>query len=192
MRVPSESEMIRGPGVSGITFRQAVNDPRKESLLFKIHGTSALVAASKPAQERTHLQSSGEAMRRLGHETFSEAFGLRAVNDHAFVWGKLGRHKGAALPEIWRVRCLDREPVSVIILSRPSYRIKIVGRCASAIYFRSSTTKIDRRSPSADVETDATSATVDIASLLTVEPGAPVLRIERPAYARGTVPLVFK
>jgi len=193
-QLPSESEMIHAFGVSRITVRQAINDLQKEGLLFKVHGKGTFVAMPNVSQELTHLQGFGEAMHRLGHETFSEVFGLKMVKGSGIVCAKLAIDEGAAVTEIRRVRYLNREPVSIDY----SWVRHEVGSRLSEKNLREkdlfSLLENALRQPlhSADVEIDATSASAEIATRLKVAAGSPILRIERLTYAEQDKPLVFE
>lgn len=193
-RLPSESEMIKAFGVSRITVRQAINDLQKEGLLFKIHGKGTFVAKPKVAQELAHLQGFGEAMHDLGHETHSQVLRLRVIEGHGIICSKLGLDEGANVMEVWRVRYLNREPISVDF----SYLEESIGSKLSKSTLREKDlfsmleNELGHRLHSADVEIDATSATADVAGGLKVEVGSPILRIERLTYARLRKPLVFE
>lgn len=193
-RLPSESEMINAFGVSRITVRQAMNDLQKEGLLFKVHGKGTFVAMPNVSQELTHLQGFGEAMRHLGHETFSEVFGLATVAGSALTCAKLGLSAGVQVTEIRRVRYLNREPISIDYswvrheigsrLSEQNLRDKDL--------FSLLENQLGQALHSADVEIDATSASAEIASRLHIAPHSPILRIERLTYADPSKPIVFE
>lgn len=193
-RLPSESEMIDAFGVSRITVRQAISDLEKEGLLFKIHGKGTFVAMPKVSQELTHLLGFGEAMHRLGHETFSQVLGLDEINASAIVARKLGIAADDPVIEIRRIRTLNREPISV----DHSYLALEIGKRLSKTSLRDRDlfslleNELGKRLHSADVEIDATSASKEIAVPLKIEPGSPVLRIERLTYAAHAKPLVFE
>jgi len=193
-QLPSESEMIAAFGVSRITVRQAINDLQKEGLLFKVHGKGTFVAMPNVSQELTHLQGFGEAMRRLGHETFSDVFGLKSVKGSAAACAKLGVPEGAQVTEIRRVRYLNREPVSI---DHSWVRHEIGSRLTEKNLrekdlFSLLENELHQPLHSADVEIDATSASADVAARLGVPAGSPILRIERLTYAAEDKPLVFE
>lgn len=193
-RLPSESEMINAFGVSRITVRQAMNDLQKEGLVFKVHGKGTFVAMPNVSQELTHLQGFGEAMRLLGHETFSEVFGLANVKASGIVCAKLGLEEGERVTEIRRVRYLNREPVSIdhswlraeigSRLSRQNLRDKDL--------FFLLENELGQPLHSAEVEIDATAASADIATRLEVTPNSPILLLERLTFASKNNPLVFE
>jgi GntR family transcriptional regulator len=193
-RLPSESEMIAAFGVSRITVRQAINDLQKDGLLFKVHGKGTFVAMPNVSQELTHLQGFGEAMRLLGHETFSEVFGLKTVKGSAVACAKLGVPDGTHMTEIHRVRYLNREPVSI---DHSWVRHEVGSRLTEKNLrekdlFSLLENELHQPLHSADVEIDATSASAEVASRLHVQTGAPILRIERLTYAAEDRPLVFE
>lgn len=193
-RLPSESEMISAFGVSRITVRQAMNDLQKEGLLFKVHGKGTFVARPNVSQELTHLQGFGEAMHRLGHETFSEVFGLTTVKGGRIACSKLGIAEGEWVTEIRRVRYLNRQPISIDY----SWIPREVGSRLSEQHLRDKDlfslleNELGQPLHSADVEIDATSADADIAARLNIAPNSPILRIERLTYATQNKPLVFE
>lgn len=193
-RLPSESEMITAFGVSRITVRQAMNDLQKEGLLFKVHGKGTFVAMANVSQELTHLQGFGEAMRLLGHETFSEVFGLGAVVGSSEACSKLALPDGTKVTEIRRVRYLNREPVSI---DYSWLRFEIGSRLSeqnlvNKDLFSLLENELGKPLHSADVEIDATSASEEIAQRLHVTPGSPILRIERLTYSDEAMPLMFE
>tara|TARA_R110001599_G_scaffold171353_1_gene362105 strand:+ start:92621 stop:93355 length:735 start_codon:yes stop_codon:yes gene_type:complete len=193
-QLPSENEMINAFGVSRITVRQAVNDLQKEGLLFKVHGKGTFVARPNVSQELMHLQGFGEAMRLLGHETFSEVFGLKTVKANQLVCSKLAVALGTQVTEIHRVRYLNREPISIDYswvkheigtkLTEKNLREKDL--------FSLLENFLHKGLHSADVEIDATTATNEIASRLKIPAGSPILRIERLTYSAEDNPLVFE
>lgn len=193
-RLPSESEMIRAFGVSRITVRQALNDLEKEGVLFKVHGKGTYVSMPKVAQELTHLQGFGEAMHRLGHETFSQVITFDRVQGDVEGCGKLLLAAGAPLLEIRRVRYLDREPISVDHSYLPAALAPRIS--ASSLrdrdLFSLLENELGHRLHSADVEIDATLASPELARHLKVAAKSPVLRIERLTYATESRPLVFE
>lgn len=193
-KLPSESEMIEAFGVSRITVRQAMNDLQKEGFLFKVHGKGTFVARPHVSQELTHLQGFGEAVRYLGHETFSEVLGLRSMNGDSRTCERLDLREGSAVTEIRRLRYLDREPISI---DHSWVRHDIGSRLTEKNLrdkdlFSLLENELGQRLHSADVEIDATAADADVAARLKVPVGSPILRIERLTYASEDKPLVFE
>lgn len=193
-RLPSENDMINAFGVSRITVRQAISDLQKEGLLYKIHGKGTYVAMPKVSQELTHLQGFGEAMHRLGHETFSQVLSLELIPANPLICSMLKLDEGAMVVELRRVRYLDRKPISVDY----SYLDPVIGSRLSKANLRDRDlfslleNELGHRLHSADVEIDATSATAEVATHLKVELKSPILRIERLTYATQKKPLVFE
>ena len=193
-RLPSESEMISAFGVSRITVRQAIRDLQNEGLLFSVHGKGTFVAVPKVSQELTQLQGFNEAMHQLGHETFSDVFGLTSHKGSALICAKLGIATGEPVTEIGRVRYLNREPMSVDY----SYLPRDVGSRLSKKSLRDRDlfslleNELGQPLHSAEVEINASAANAEVAERLGVAPDSPILRIERLTYATPTQPLVFE
>src|SRR4030066_407139 len=78
-KMPSESELIRAFRVSRITVRQALSDLQRAGLVFKIHGKGTYVSKPKAFQNIGQLQGFGEAMSRMGYETFSQVVGIKTL-----------------------------------------------------------------------------------------------------------------
>ena len=193
-RLPSESDMITAFGVSRITVRQAIRDLQKEGLLFSVHGKGTFVALPKVSQELAQLQGFNEAMNQLGHETFSDVFGLATMKGDALISAKLGLPAGAPVTEIRRVRYLNREPVSIDY----SYLPHDIGARLSKKSLRDRDlfslleNELGQPLHSADLEINATSADQEVATRLGVPKDSPILRIERITYAKPDQPLVFE
>lgn len=193
-RLPSESDMIAAFGVSRITVRQAIRDLQNEGLLFSVHGKGTFVALPKVSQELAQLQGFGEAMHQLGHETFSDVFGLQSIKGDALVCAKLGIKTGDPVTEIRRVRYLNREPISIDY----SYLQHEIGSRLSKISLRDRDlfslleNELGQPLHSADIEINASSASEEVAARLNVAPDSPVLRIERLTFAQQSRPLVFE
>jgi GntR family transcriptional regulator len=193
-QMPSENEMVRAFGVSRITVRQALTDLQKEGLIFKIHGKGTFVSKAKATQNLRRLEGFGEAMAGAGHETYSQVLSHRAVRAGKVVGGRLRVPEREEVMEIRRVRHLDREPISVDVTYVPL-----------AIGQRLTREDLPRRDifvilendygialGNADLSIDAASADEDIAALLKVEPGSPILRLERLTFTVDGTPLDFE
>jgi GntR family transcriptional regulator len=182
-RVPSESELMSHYGVSRITVRQALGNLEKERLIVKVPGKGSFVTQPKPFQELGRLQGFAEAMGPLGHETFNKLLSLRTVAATAQVARKLQLEPGAPVTEIHRVRYLDRQPVSLDITWVPQHlgdrlsREDLAGRDIFLIL------ENDYGLPLGHA---------DLAALLEVGTGAPVLRVDRLTHGKDGTPLDYE
>lgn len=168
-------------GVSRITVRQAVQALEHQGLVIKVPGKGAFVAPPKPYQQLSELQGLAEAMRRKGHEIHNQVLAIErqsATPEHAHA---LGLHDGAALTFLKRLRLLDGEPISLDCTWLPR---TIGDRVAEADLaerdvFLILEQDLGLRLGHADLAIDTTPADPELARWLRIEPGSPVLRIER-------------
>lgn len=193
-RMPSENELVASFGVSRVTVRQALNDLKSEGLIFKIHGKGTFVAKPKAVQNLMRLEGFGEAMSRRGHETFSRVLGHRLMRAGKTIAPRLGLRDRDDVMEIRRVRYLDREPISLDV----TY-------VAAAIGERLVREDLPRRDifvilendygialGNADLQIESMVADAELAPLLHVTPGTPILKIERLTYTADGRPLDFE
>ena len=193
-RMPSENELVASFGVSRVTVRQALNDLKSEGLIFKIHGKGTYVAKPKAVQNLMRLEGFGEAMSRRGHETFSRVLGHRLMRAGKTIAPKLALRERDEVMEIRRVRYLDREPISLDVTYVPA-----------AIGQRLIREDLPRRDifliiendygialGNADLQIESMVADAELAPLLQVAPGTPILKIERLTYTADGRPLDFE
>lgn len=192
-QMPSESQMMGSFGVSRITIRQALGDLQKEGLIFKVMGKGSFVAKPKAFQTLSRLQGFGEAMAPSGHETYSRLLGAREIEADAVVAQRLGLREGAAVYELRRLRFLNREPISVDVSHFPPG----IGRrlaqedLATRDIFAILENDLGHHLTHADLQIEAICAEAGLARLLGIAESAPLLRIERLAWAGGN-PIDFE
>jgi len=193
-RMPSESELMTQYGVSRITVRQALGELGKESVIFRIPGKGSYVSRPKPFQPLGRLQGFAEAMAPLGHETCNRLVSLTHGPAEPQVAERLQLEPGAPVTKIERVRFLDRQPVSLDLthvrreLGERLAREDLATRDIFVILENDYGVALDH----AELAIDAVLADARTARLLTIPPGAPVLRIERLTHAADGTPLDYE
>jgi len=193
-RVPSESELMRRYAVSRITVRQALGDLEKERVIFKVPGKGSFVAPAKPFQELGRLQGFAEAMGAMGHDTYNRVLSARHLPAMPEVAERLQIEVGAPVTEIRRVRHLERQPVSLDLTWLPQRVGERVVREDLATRDIFGILESDCGTPlgHADLVIDAALADAELAALLDIPTGAPVLHIERLTHARDGSPLDYE
>ena len=192
--LPSERDLMAQYGVSRITVRQALGDLQKESLIFKLHGKGAYVAQTRPFQELGRLQGFAEAMEARGHETYNRVLAIEHLDATELVASRLGLATGAPVTRLRRVRYLDRQPVSLDItwvpraLGERLAREDLASRDIFLIIENDCATPLGH----ADLVIDAGLADAELGVALDIEPGAPVLRIERLTHAADGRPIDYE
>lgn len=193
-QMPSESEMIASFGVSRITVRQALNDLQNEGLIFRVHGKGTFVSSPKAFQDLGKLQGFGEAMRQMGHETYSRVLSLREVKPSPQVQEKLQLGKRDKVCELRRLRFLNREPISLDIsyvsteLGARLAKEDLATRDVFAIVENDFAIPLGH----ADVQIGSMVADENLASQLRVPDGSPVLFIERTTHTADGRPFDYE
>ncbi|MNP10817.1 HTH-type transcriptional repressor YvoA [compost metagenome] len=193
-RMPSEAELGRAFGVSRITVRQALGDLQKEGLIFKLHGKGTFVAKPKAFQNVSTLQGLGESMKQMGYEVINRLCSLKHLPATAQVAERLQLEEGAPVSEIKRVRLVNREPVSLEVTYVPRAigerleKADLVARDIFLIIENDCGLALGH----ADLAIDAMLADDDLARVLGVEEGSPIMRIERLTHGSDGTPLDFE
>lgn len=193
-QLPTESELTSTYKVSRITVRQALSDLQKEGLLFKIRGKGSFVSKPKAFQDLARLQGFGEAMHRHGHETYNRLVGVKMLRPEKRVVARLGLRTAESACEIQRVRFLNREPISLDV----TYVRRDLGErlakedLATRDIFSIIENDYGIALGEAELHIEATTADATLARLLTIEEGAPILRIERLTLTAAGRPLDFE
>ena len=193
-QMPSESETMTMFKVSRVTVRQALGDLQKEGLIFKIHGKGTYVSKPKAFQDLARLQGFGEAMMRMGYESFNKVISFRSVPVAKIVAEKLALPARTKVSEIKRVRYLNREPISLDVTYLPhdiGERLRKEDLATRDIFL---ILENDYGIPlgNAQVQIEAILADESLAARLKVEEGSPILRMERLTFTAERKPLDFE
>ncbi|MCP1455421.1 GntR family transcriptional regulator [Pseudomonas kilonensis] len=193
-QMPSESELGALFRVSRITVRQALGDLQKEGLIFKIHGKGTFVAKPKTFQNVSTLQGLAESMTGRGFEVINRLLGFKFIAADRLVAERLKLTEGEMVAQIKRVRLINREPVSLEITYLPRAlgerleKADLVTRDIFLILENDCALTLGH----ADLAIDAVLADNDLTQALEVEPGSPIMRIERLTHDASGQPLDFE
>lgn len=193
-QLPSESEMMTAFNVSRITVRQALNDLQNEGLVFRIHGKGTFVSKPKAFQDLGRLQGFGEAMRKMGYETFARVVSMRTVAPSAQVQERLNLSRRAKVTELQRIRFLNREPISLDVTYLPADIGARLAKedLASRDVFVILENDYGMSLGHADLQIGSTLADERLAGQLQVEEGSPVLVIERTTHTTDGKPIDYE
>ncbi|BBP60215.1 GntR family transcriptional regulator [Pseudomonas sp. St316] len=193
-QMPSESELGALFRVSRITVRQALGDLQKEGLIFKIHGKGTFVAKPKTFQNVSTLQGLAESMTGRGFEVINRLLSFKFIAADKLVAERLKVMEGDVVAQIKRVRLINREPVSLEItylskaLGERLEKADLVTRDIFLILENDCALTLGH----ADLAIDAVLADSDLSQALEVEPGSPIMRIERLTHDTSGQPLDFE
>lgn len=195
-QIPSENEFAEQFGVSRITVRQALNQLQLEGYIFKVPGKGTFVSKPKTFQNISSLQGFAEAMSSAGHEILNRVISAELKQIPMYVVPKLKLPVKANVYEIQRVRLLNRQPVSYELTYLPEHiglklKEKAIDLRTTDI-FKALEQECDIPLGHADLSIDATVADEELAALLQVEIGTPVLRVERLTHDANGQPIDYE
>ena len=185
---PTEREISQRYHVSRTTIREAINDLVRLGYLVRQQGKGTFVARSHDAFDATRLSSFTEDMSRRGLTAGAELLSLsrEAPSEGA------RRHFGevATVWRLHRLRLADGEPIALQTSFLPADRFGFSEEeLKDASLYRLLAERYGVGFTTADEIISATVATSEQAELLKVESGAPLLCVERYAYAQTGEPL---
>lgn len=193
-QMPSESELCALFSVSRITVRQALGDLQKEGLIFRIHGKGTFVAKPKTFQNVSTLQGLAESMTGRGFEVINRLRSFKFVPADKQVAERLKIREGDTVAQIKRVRLINREPISLEITYLPKAlgerleKADLVTRDIFLILENDCALPLGH----ADLAIDAVLADSELCQALELEPGSPIMRIERLTHDVNGQPLDFE
>lgn len=181
--VDSERELARIHAVSLMTARHALAGLEREGLVERRRGAGTFVAP--PKIHFNKLMSYTEHMSSRGLSPRSRVLAARIVEQDAEVAARLGLPATGALVKIERLRLTGEEPFALETCYLPSREF---AGLVEAPLGRTSLFGILEHDFAvelayADEEVDATAADANVAELLSVPRGAPVLRIRQVIYS---------
>jgi GntR family transcriptional regulator len=178
--LPSESELSSAYGVSRGTVRQAFAQLRADGVVTSRRG------ARRQASEGPLLQSMGELLgftrwaRSLGQEPSSRTIGAVTTGATAEVAEALGVDAGAEVLHVVRVRLLGGTPAMLEDTHYPAHLARLITDLD--LDAESITECLESQGIAlahAEHHLEAVPADADVARLLDVEEGAPLLRTTR-------------
>lgn len=181
--VASERELARIHNVSLMTARHALAGLEREGIVERRRGAGTFVAP--PKIHFNKLMSYTEHMASRGLTPRSKVLVAKIVEDEQEVAGRLGLPATAPLVKIERLRLTDEDPFALETVYLPSNEFADVVKAPLARVSLFGTLQHDYgvELAYADEEVDATAAESNIAELLRVPRGHPVLRIRQVIYS---------
>ncbi|WP_020523686.1 GntR family transcriptional regulator [Catelliglobosispora koreensis] len=179
--IPSERELAAHYGVARMTVRQAVESLVAEGRLFKVTGKGTFIAKPK-LDLQARLTSFSEEMTRRGMRPGSAILEFGVVRATAHLARQLTCEPGDDLVHLKRLRLADDMPMAIDSTWLPHRLVPGMTAPTSSLF-----DDLEKRFslvPDWGEDTiEAGTADAELAGLLGVRAGAPVLHIERHAYA---------
>jgi GntR family transcriptional regulator len=193
-RIPPERELASRLGVSRMTLRQSLGELERRGLVVRRVGRSGGTFVAEPKLERDLTVFSGlsDELRRQGRVAGARVLAASVVEAGPAAAAALGLEAGQLVYEIERVRLADGEPVALEHTIFPSARFpglldeELDGALYDLLrerYGVAAQRAVERLEP--------TLAGPAVALKLGIEQGAPLMLVERVAYAADGVPIEF-
>jgi GntR family transcriptional regulator len=194
-RLPSEPDLCQMFGVSRMTVRQAVQQLVDEGRLVRGRGRGTFVA--RPPLQREinsqYLDGFFATLTARGHTVSSRVLALDRVAAGETAAAALGLATGVQVYRLERLRLVDGAPVSVQIACLP---VLLVPGLERFDFGRHSLYGVLREEYGLQVSAieqkiSARAATPQLAHLMDLPPGSPLLYVEKISRTRGAQPLEF-
>ncbi|MGI5270903.1 GntR family transcriptional regulator [Nonomuraea sp. CA-218870] len=189
-RLPGERELAARLGVSRMTLRQALATLERDGVLVRVPGRSGGAFVAEPLVEcdLTGLAGFTEQMRRAHLRAEARILVARVAPAPGPVAAALRLAPGEPVHEVARVRSAGRSPVALersFFPELPGFLEEDLSGSLHALLAE----RYDLAPRTTLEHLDPVIATPEEAAELGIEPGAPLMRIERTAYAGDGTPV---
>ena len=181
--VASERELAKTHKVSLMTARHALVGLEREGVVERRRGAGTFVAT--PKIHFNKLMSYTEQMSSRGLAPRSRVLLAKVIEDEPEVAARIGLPGASRLLKIQRLRLTGEEPFALETCYLPATEVPDLASTSLARTSLFAVLQHDYRVELAyaDEEVNATAADADVAELLGVPQGAPVLRIRQVIYS---------
>lgn len=194
-KLPSEDELATQFSVSRMTVRQGVSDLIDEGLLYRRHGIGTFVAYPHVERDHTRLTNFFESSIEEGINAKACILDLEIITAKDRVARALAIAEGDAVIRIRTLRFADEVPVTVHDAHIPySLFAKLLDEDRETLESEHLWTFMENmgyRVKSAIQHLQARDADEELARLMVIEEGAPILYKERTVYADDGTPVEF-
>jgi GntR family transcriptional regulator len=191
-RLPPERELAERLGVSRSTLRLALHDMERAGVVTRRpgRGGGTFVAVPRVERDLSSFAGLGEYIRRQGLEAGARVIGLAVTPAGPEVAEALRISPGDAIVAVDRVRQAGGEPIALERSRFPAERFPGLAEHALGGSLYDLMRKEYGVEPVRAVERiQPVAAEPGVAELLGVEPGSPLLAVERVAYDAEGLPL---
>lgn len=194
-RLPSERQLAERFGVSRMTGRRALEELVELGLAERQVGRGSFVVQAKVRQQLEGLTSFTEDMRALGMRPSSRVLESAPRLPDGESQRLLGLRRGERVLCLKRLRLADGTPMALEVNHLPLGRLPGLEELAreelEGSLYELLASRWGRRPLSATQTLEAELAAPEVARLLQVRPGAPILRITRLTRDQDGIPLEF-
>jgi GntR family transcriptional regulator len=192
--IPSERQLEILYNVSRTTTREAIDHLVRQGYLYREHGRGTFVSPQKLQKGLMELTSFSEDLVKRGIIPGQIIIGLDWVVPSQKILQKLELPAGTEVLCIKRIRLGDQTPIGLQTSYLALDRSKEINREELESFgslYRILTEKFGIIPSEADETLEVALATPEEASLLTVEPGSPLLLNERVLFSQTRTPVEY-
>lgn len=191
-KLPSEDVLAARFGVSRMTVRQGLADLIDEGLLYRRHGVGTFVALPHLVRDHTRLTNFFDSAGQEGIRTTATLLSREVIPARQKIARALFVPPGESLVRIQTLRFAESIPVSIHDAHIPLKLLDKIDLDSLDVQhlwaiFEQRGYKIKR----AIQKIEAREASQDVAKLLRMREGAPILYKERTVYAETGAPVEF-
>lgn len=191
-RLPSEDDLAAKFGVSRMTVRQGISELIEEGLLYRRHGVGTFVAYPHLERDHTHLTSFMESARQEGLDVSVRVLALEVLPAKPRIARQLAIEEGELVIRVKTLRIVDGTPVTLHDAFIPYALIpELLTESLATRHIWDILEDHGLRVKRAIQSLEAREADEDIACLLEMDDGAPVLFKERTVYLDNGKPVEF-
>ena len=189
--MPSEADLVSDFGVSRTTARRALDELRREGLVRREPGRGTFLASPRLRSNLAYLHSFTEEIERWGYTPGARLVSREEWVANEEVAARLEIGVGDDVLFVRRLRLADERPIfacdSYLPVGRfPALRDADYGTVSLSELFEERT---GRRIKNSRQWIGAATATSDVAALLEIPVGVPVLRVRRITVVTGDDPI---
>jgi GntR family transcriptional regulator len=190
-RLPSEADLVSDFGVSRTTARRALDELRRQGLVRREPGRGTFLASPRLRSNLAYLHSFTEEIERWGYTPGARLVWQEERAADEEVAARLEIGVGERVLFVRRLRLADERPIFVCDSHLPVGRFPAL---KDADYGAISLSELFEERTGRKVEYSrqwigAATATPDVAALLEIPAGVPVLKVRRITLVTGDAPI---
>ena len=191
-KIPAEDELAARYGVSRMTVHQGIVDLIDEGLLYRRHGIGTFVAQPHFVRDHTHLTSFIETATEEGLNVSIRVLIADILPAKLKVARSLSLSEGDLVVRVKTLRYVDAQPITVHD-AYVSYKLfpQLLNEDLEAHHLWYIFETYGVRVKRAIQRVEAREADEEIAGLLQIDEGAPILYKERTVYLDDGTPVEF-
>lgn len=191
-KIPSEDELAARFGVSRMTVRQGISDLIDEGLLYRRHGVGTFVARRHIERDHTRLENFVENAQQEGLEINIQVLIADILPAKLKVARSLSISEGDLVVRVKTLRIVENLPITVHDAYVPhSLFPKLLSEDLEAHHLWDIYESRGLRVKRAVQRVEAREADEDIAKLLDIDEGLPILYKERTVFLDDGMPVEF-